>query len=50
MLDYNYKKLMKKIDEKNNQDKKRCVYRNLLDKKYNMMQISKMDDIYGCFL
>ena len=50
MLDYNYKKLMKKIDEKNNQDKKRCVYRNLLDKKYNMMQISKMDNIYGCFL
>ena len=46
MLDYNYKKLMKKIDEKNNQDKKRC----LLDKKYNMMQISKMDNIYGCFL
>ena len=45
-LDYNYNKLMQKIQKKISHVRKRSIYRNILDKRFSVTQISKMDDIY----
>ena len=45
-LDYNYNKLMRKIQKVNSHGKKRNIYKNILDKKFTMTNISKRDDIY----
>ena len=46
-LDYNYNKLMQKIRMQNTRSKKRNIYRNIFDKKFNMTEISKRTDIYS---
>ena len=45
-LDYNYNKLMNKIQKKYTTVKKRNIYKNLLDKNFYMTNVSKRDDIY----
>ena len=45
-LDYNYNKLMQKIRIQNTRGK-RNIYRNVFDKKFNMTDISKRNDIYS---
>ena len=46
-LDYNYNKLMQKIKNQNTRGRKRNIYRNIFDKKFNMTEISKRTDIYS---